>query len=295
MKLARPKSLTLGELKGRPLPPIEAGDKDDHGRLLVIAGSRDLAGAPLLTAAAAMRSGVGKLQIATVASTAIAVGVAMPEAMVIGLAEGRDGGFARSAVVDLVELAAEVDAVAAGPGMTESKVSESISAGLCQSSAALVLDAALLRVLPPRQAAARPSPNPPILLPHSGEMAALLGCSKGDVEANPLDAGRRCAERYGAMVLVKGATSFLVAADGSAWVYPGGGPGLGVSGSGDVLAGIIGGLLARGADPLTALLWGVWLHGEAGRSLASKIGPVGFLAREISTEVPALLAYLRKL
>ena len=75
-----------------------------------------------------------------------------------------------------------------------------------------------------------------------------------------------------------------------AWKYEGGGPGLGVSGSGDTLAGIVGGLLARGAAPLTALLWAVWLHGEAGAALSRKVGPIGFLAREISGEVPALLA-----
>ena len=86
-----------------------------------------------------------------------------------------------------------------------------------------------------------------------------------------------------------GPHGIVVAPDGTAWKYRGGGPGLGVSGSGDVLAGIIGGLLARGAAPLTALLWGVWLHGEAGRSLARKTGPLGFLAREIPAEVPALL------
>ncbi len=76
----------------------------------------------------------------------------------------------------------------------------------------------------------------------------------------------------------------------TAWKYEGGGPGLGISGSGDTLAGILGGLLARGAKPLDALLWSVWLHGEAGASLARKIGPVGFFAREIAAEVPALLA-----
>jgi NAD(P)H-hydrate repair Nnr-like enzyme with NAD(P)H-hydrate dehydratase domain len=80
-----------------------------------------------------------------------------------------------------------------------------------------------------------------------------------------------------------------VTPSGDAWKYTGGAPGLGVSGSGDVLAGIVGGLLARGADPLNALLWAVWLHGEAGAALVKKIGPIGFLAREIADELPALL------
>ena len=117
----------------------------------------------------------------------------------------------------------------------------------------------------------------------------LLDCDPGEVEADPLGAGRRCAARYRALVLVKGPRSHVVAPDGRCWRYEGGGPGLGVSGSGDVLAGVVGGLLARGAEPLSALLWGVWLHGEAGRALSEKVAPLGFLAREIPGEIPALL------
>jgi NAD(P)H-hydrate repair Nnr-like enzyme with NAD(P)H-hydrate dehydratase domain len=89
---------------------------------------------------------------------------------------------------------------------------------------------------------------------------------------------------------VKGSTSHIVHPDGRVWVYRGGAPGLGVSGSGDALAGIVGGLLARGPGPLTALLWAVLLHGEAGEQLSKKVGPVGFLAREIPDEIPSLLS-----
>ena len=117
-------------------------------------------------------------------------------------------------------------------------------------------------------------------------MASLLGCSEDEAEADPLGCGREAARRYQAIVLAKGPQSHIVTPAGEAWKYEGGGPGLGVSGSGDTLAGILGGLLARGAPPLTALLWAVWLHGEAGMALAKKIGPVGFFAREIAGEVP---------
>lgn len=287
--MSAPRPLTLAELKRHPLPPVGEGDKHDHGRLLIIAGSRDVGGASLLTGMAAMRSGTGKLKIATVASVAPQLAIAMPEAMVRGMAEGRDGGLARSAVKPLVELAAGVDAVVAGPGMSESGSSESLAASLCRCGRPLVLDAGLLRILPERRSAARQSASPLVLLPHSGEMAALLECDIAKVEEDPLHAGRLCAERYDAVVLVKGAQSHVVTPDGSAWKYRGGGPGLGVSGSGDTLAGIVGGLLARGADALTALLWGVWLHGEAGASLARKVGIIGYLAREIPDEIPALL------
>ena len=89
---------------------------------------------------------------------------------------------------------------------------------------------------------------------------------------------------------MKGAASFIVVPDGRSFTYPGGGVGLATSGSGDVLSGIVGGLCARGTDALTALLWGVWLHGEAGRRLTHRVGRLGFLARELPDEVPALLA-----
>jgi NAD(P)H-hydrate repair Nnr-like enzyme with NAD(P)H-hydrate dehydratase domain len=90
-------------------------------------------------------------------------------------------------------------------------------------------------------------------------------------------------------VLVKGPVSHVVAPDGDTWTFESGVPGLGVSGSGDVLAGIVGGLLARGAEPLNALLWAVWLHGQAGARLAEKVGAIGFLAREIADEIPGLM------
>jgi NAD(P)H-hydrate repair Nnr-like enzyme with NAD(P)H-hydrate dehydratase domain len=129
----------------------------------------------------------------------------------------------------------------------------------------------------------------PVLLPHAGELAGLLDVDKDEVEREPLGCGFRAAKLYRALVLVKGVTSHVVTPDDRAWTYDGGAPGLGVSGSGDVLAGIVAGLLARGAEPLSALLWAVWLHGEAGAALAKTIGPIGFLAREIADEVPDLL------
>ena len=283
-------ALTLAELKRHPLPPIVEGDKNQHGRLLVIAGTRDIPGAAMITANAAMRAGAGKITIATVASVAPQLGMYVPEARIIATAEGRDGGFARSAVDDLAELAGQCDAVIAGPGMSPTPVATQLAAKLCRVGVPLALDAALLHGLAPVAKAAREARPDTILLPHAGEMASLLHCSEEEAQANPLDCGRDAARRYDAVVLAKGPESHVVTPDGSAWKYRGGGPGLGVSGSGDTLAGILGGLLARGAGPLTALLWAAWLHGEAGRVLSKKVGPVGFLAREISAEVPALLA-----
>lgn len=285
----RPTALTRAELQKHPLPGLEAEDKDDRGRLLVVAGCTEVPGAALLTSLAAMRAGAGKLKIATSTGAAAALGVSMPESRIIAVAEGRDGGIARSAVGVIGKLAQDVDAVVAGPGLAPGKANWRLVAALCDAGVGLVLDAELLRVLPEcRQLIVAASQ--PVLLPHSGELAALLGCSEAQVEIDPLATGLQCARRYNAVTLVKGRQSHVVTPDGHAWLYKGGSPGLAVSGSGDVLAGIVGGLRARGADALTALLWGVWLHGEAGARLGKACGHVGFLAREIPGEVPGLMA-----
>ena len=273
-------------LRAHPLPPVVDGDKETKGRVLVIAGSRQVPGAALLTATAAMRAGAGKLRIATVESVAVPIGVAMPEAMVTGLAEDRGGGFAAGAVRPIAELAADVDAVVAGPGVKGSRACAEIAAAMIESEPALALDVAMLKALQPPT---KPRARMPILLPDADELASLLDCGEDDIADDPVGCGRRAAERYRAVVLVKGVTSHVVTPDGEVWTYAGGAPGLGVSGSGDVLAGIVGGLLARGAEPLNALLWAVWLHGQAGARLTKKVGPLGFLARQIADEIPALL------
>lgn len=278
--------LDRSALDAHPLPPVIDGDKETKGTILVIAGSREVPGAALLTATAAMRAGAGKLRIATVESAAIQVGLAMPEAMVIGVAEAADGGFTEAAAKMLAEQLADVNAVVAGPGMKGNDSCRVLARTLLENAAALALDVALLKSLRSSDEKRRVTP---VLLPDGDELASLLGCDEAEVERDPLGCGKRAAELYRSVVLVKGATSHVVTPEGHVWTYEDGAPGLGVSGSGDVLAGIVGGLLARGAEPLSALLWGVWLHGEAGAALAKKVGPIGFLARDIAGEVPALL------
>ena len=286
MKAAKP--LTRSALKQFPLPRVVDGDKETKGRILIIAGCREMAGAALLVARSAMRAGAGKLRMVTVDAVAIGTSLAMPEAMVLGLEEARDGGFTRKAIRRIGEEADSSGVVVAGPGMANSASCSQLAEVLLRSEASVVLDAALLHSLEPVSPGKRRGP-PPVLLPHAGELASLLECDEAEVDSDPVGCGLRAAELHQAIVLVKGVTSHVVTPDGRAWAYRGGAPGLGVSGSGDTLAGIVGGLMARGADPLTALLWGVLLHGEAGEALAAKVGPIGFLAREIPDEIPALL------
>ena len=126
----------------------------------------------------------------------------------------------------------------------------------------------------------------------AGEMATLLRVDKDAVLADPAACARDAARALGAQLLLKGARSHLAAPDGRAWRHDGppeGLPGLACSGSGDVLAGLIAGLSARGASPEQAAAWGVALHAMAARRLARRLGPIGYLARELAAEVPALM------
>lgn len=284
MKTGTP--LNQSALKSHPLPPVIDGDKETKGRILILAGSREVPGAALLAATAAMRSGAGKLRIAVPQSIAVLCGIAMPEAMVIGLPEDDQGGLDLSAVKAIADQSATADAIVGGPGMANNDLCSRLASTLLHCDARVALDAALLRSL---EAPAAERSIMPILLPHSGELASLLDCDEREIERAPVRSGLEAARRFRSLVLVKGVVSHVVTPQGEAWTYDGGAPGLGVSGSGDVLAGIVGGLLARGAEPLSALLWSVWLHGEAGARLATKVGPVGFLAREIPAEIPSLL------
>jgi ADP-dependent NAD(P)H-hydrate dehydratase len=279
-------------LRRFPLPHHpDDGDKEDRGRLLVIAGSRELAGAALLAGTGGLRAGAGKLQIATGASVATGLAIAVPEARVVGCPETEDGCIAAGAIGAVLEWAGGAQAIVMGCGLQHGPPLEEMLDALLASGLdkPLVLDAAVLGSLAPRAGTMRAWRGGAILLPHAREMARLLECEAEEVEADPLAAARRAAETFGAVALIKGQYSFVVAPDGPAFRFTGGGVGLATSGSGDALAGIVGGLAARGADPLTAALWGVYLHGEAGRALAGRIGRIGFLARELLDEVPRLM------
>ncbi|MGQ4273363.1 NAD(P)H-hydrate dehydratase [Terrihabitans sp. B22-R8] len=289
--MSRPQPLDAELLRTLPLPEPQEGSKEDRGRVLIVGGSRDVPGAALLAGLGALRSGAGKLQIATAASRAAALGLAMPEALVMELPENGHGGFAPEAMQVLSEKITRCDALVIGPGMREDADADALTAGLLRAAPGLpfVLDAAALCGLMAMVDDMRSRPMPPIITPHAGEMANLLGIPREEIEADPVIAARKVADTLGAVVVMKGSTTRIVDAQGGDWLYTGGSVGLGTSGSGDTLAGIIGGLLARGAAPAQAALWGVFLHGEAGRRLAHSVGKLGFLAREIPDRVPAIM------
>ncbi|MCJ2096923.1 NAD(P)H-hydrate dehydratase [Methylobacterium sp. J-072] len=274
-------------------PPEPDGDsKDGRGRVLIVAGCTSLPGAVLLAAHAALRAGAGKLQLAVCRDLAIPIGIAVPEALVVGLSQTADGGIAQTCADDLAKRAERVDAVLVGPGMSEDADSEGVTGALVRGAgkAGLVLDAGALAALRADPDLTRRLSKPAIITPHAGEMAQLLGEEREAIEADPLAAARRATERFGTVTVMKGGSTHVVSPDGRAWCYEVGHVGLATSGSGDTLAGLVVGLLARGAEPEAAALWSVYTHGEAGRRLARRYGGIGFLAREIPGEVPFILA-----
>ncbi|WP_106640651.1 NAD(P)H-hydrate dehydratase [Allosphingosinicella vermicomposti] len=290
--MSEPRTLDIELLRARPLPHHpEDGDKEERGRILFIAGSREVAGAALLAGTAALRAGAGKLQIATAQSVATGLSLTMPEARVIAFGEDEAGCIAPASIPALVDQCRRLDALAVGPGMeTGDALATLLEAVLdAGTSYPLILDAGALHVLPPLAAKLRERRGGAILLPHNGEMARLLDCAVDEVAADPLAAARQAAACYGAVTVIKGQWSHVVTPEGESFRYLGGGVGLATSGSGDVLAGIAGGIAARGADALTTALWSVYLHGEAGRTLTRDVGRVGFLARELPDLIPKLM------
>jgi ADP-dependent NAD(P)H-hydrate dehydratase len=285
------REVTRDLLRAWPLPTIVNGaGKEGRGQVLVLAAGSQVAGATLLTAIAALRAGAGKLQIGAPRSLAVALALAIPEARVLPAAETQDGDLAPEAAHELGQALARCDAAVIGPGMLNKDLAGELALRMAEAEGpAMVVDAAAMVGLAADPARARAQSGRLVLTPHAGEMASLLDREKHEVEADPLGAAREAAGRLQAVVAMKGAETFIVTPDGSAWRHRSQAVGLGTSGSGDVLAGTIAGLLARGASPAQATVWGVHVHGEAGVRLARRIARVGFLARELLEEIAPVL------
>ena len=299
------KSIAIDDalLRTWPLPmPSDEGDKEERGRLLVIGGSRQMPGAVILAATAAMRAGAGKLAIATGDSVAQLVALAIPESRVIGLTETGEGGIATAAAAALESMQGRLDAVLIGPGMQdEPAICDFVHALLPMLDGVdVILDAAAMGVVCNDGADGSKGDGflgrygaRVLLTPHAGEMAHLSGASKEEVAADPQGMALRMAQRWQATVALKGPVTHIATPDGRLWKHEGGNVGLAASGSGDTLAGIIVGLAARGAPLEQAGAWGVALHARAGDRLAERIGPLGFLTRDLAAEVPMLMHGLR--
>ena len=271
--------------------PEPTGGKEARGSVLVVGGSTETVGAVLLAAEAALRSGAGKLQVVVPSKVAPHVSISLPEALVRGVPSTEAGAIRGSSAELLLDLAQQASAVLIGPGMADEPETRGLVEQLLPDlTGPLALDALGLAAVTADPACLHHLQGRVVLTPNPTELAIALHAEADEIDADPAGAARRLADQAGATVGLGGATSWVAAPDGRLWQDESGGAGLGVSGSGDVRAGVVAGLLARGAEPAQAGVWAAHLHGRAGERLAARVGRLGFLARELPPEIPRVLA-----
>jgi hydroxyethylthiazole kinase-like uncharacterized protein yjeF len=274
-----------------------AGHKGTFGHLLVVAGSRGRTGAALMAAQAGVRSGAGLVTIAATGDVRSALEGRVRESMVEELFSDRSAPPSPGTLdVRWAALAKGKTAVALGPGCgTDDAMAAAIRRIVSRARLAMVVDADGLNALAGMPELVRSAPAPRILTPHPGEIARLLGATTADVQADRLGIVRRTARDWNAVVVLKGARTVVAAPDGRTFVNPTGNPGMASGGSGDVLTGLIGGLLAQGADPLAAACAGVFAHGAAGDLVAEGTDGRGLAARDLIAPLPRILRRLAAL
>ncbi|HET6654423.1 MAG TPA: NAD(P)H-hydrate dehydratase [Nocardioides sp.] len=273
--------------------PRPGSDKEGRGVVLVVGGSRSTPGAVILASESALRVGSGKLQVATVESVASQVSVALPEALVRGFAETDAGDLGTEIGTGVVEMAEDTTTVLLGPGLLDPGAASALLAEIVpELTGPVVIDALGSAYVTDHPEGLHHLDGRCVLTLNMKELARTLGTETDEVEADQVGATTELARRTGSVVLSGGTGKVVASPGGDAFLVHDGGPGLGVSGSGDVQAGLVAGLLARGAEPDQAAVWGAALHGRAGDRLAGEIGVVGFLARELPLVVPGLLAEL---
>lgn len=263
--------------------------KGTYGHLLVVAGSPGKTGAALMAGMAALRSGTGLVTLAVPASVMTAVESAKPvEIMLEPLLSGADDPVTERELHRLAQIMEGKSALAFGPGcgVTE-PMGRLLREVLDVCTVPLVLDAdglSLLARLPADTLAGRSAAT--VLTPHPGEMGRLLGTSASDVQKDRVGVSREYSRKTGAHVVLKGASTVVAAPDGSLYVNTTGNPGMATGGTGDVLTGILGGLLAQGLESLQASLLSVYQHGLAGDRAAESTGERALVAGDLLETLP---------
>lgn len=283
--------VTNALLRDWPLPKSDEG-KDARGRALVVGGSVPNPGGALLAAHAAMRAGAGKIQLVVPDPVAIPLAVTMPEALVRGAAHSASGNLTASSASVVAEYCANADAALVGPGMLDvDDAVATVEAIAGDLRGTVVMDALALAWLTEDPSRGRRF-DALVISPNASELALTLGEDADAVKDDLAGACLRLAEATGAVVASGAPSTFIAAPDGRLWRCDEGNAGLGVSGSGDVQAGILLGLCARGAEPAQAAVWAAYLHGRIGGRLAARYGATGYLASELTAEIPRALLEL---
>jgi len=283
-------SAAAAALPARP----QAGHKGTFGHVLVIAGSRGKAGAAILAARGALRAGSGLVTVACPEGENAVLQSGLPEAMSAPLPETAGGGLAAEAVREALALASARDVLAVGPGLgTESSTQKAIAELVARADRPLVLDADGLNAVAAQPDVLKARRAASILTPHPGEAARFLGLTAADVNRDRVGVARSLAARTGAVIVLKGAATVVAAPGGRVAVNPTGGAALGTGGTGDVLCGVVAGLLAQGMGAFEAAATAVYVHGLAGDRWQVRHGAAGLRASELADAIPDALRVLR--
>lgn len=262
------------------------GHKGDFGRVLVVAGSQGMVGAALLTATAALRSGAGLVTLALPESLYAGVMGQVPEIMMLPLPE-QSGAISVAATGIIADKLTQMDVLAIGPGLSLQPETVSMVQNLLpQVTVPTVVDADALNALAKGEDAFQQISAPLVLTPHVGEMSRLLDKSVQDVLEERLELVLQTAQSLDCTVLLKGSRTLIAEPDGTLYINPTGNNGLATAGSGDVLTGIIAGLLAQGIDLSKAAAAGAYLHGWAGDLASAKLGQRSLVAGDILDYLP---------
>jgi NAD(P)H-hydrate epimerase len=269
------------------LPPrLADSNKGTFGRVLVVAGSRGMSGAAVLSASAALRGGAGLVYLAVPQEILPIVASANPCYLTAPLPQDEQGRIAEAAEATLVNLAQARDVVACGPGLGAGPArTVLLTALLTRTKVPLVLDADALNALVGHTERLRHRPAPLILTPHPGEFARLIGSDVRAVQANRRELAVRFAADHGLVLVLKGHATLV--SDGRRVYQNGtGNPGMATGGTGDVLTGLIAALLGQGLEAFAAAQLGVYLHGLAGDLARDDLGEVSLIASDLLSYLP---------
>lgn len=286
--------LTREDVRALVDPRAPDAHKGDFGRVLAVAGSRGMTGAAYLTAMGALRSGAGRVTVATPTSSQPIVASMGAEFMTLAVGEGADGQITDDALEAV--LAAPADVIACGPGLGRGPGAAAFVRGLLERSGTpLVLDADALSALGDESDCLTGRDDRPVIItPHPGEMARLAGLSTDDVQVNRLQVALEFAEARQVYVILKGYRTVVATPDGRVAINPTGNPGMATGGTGDVLTGIVSAWLAQLLDAERACRLGVFLHGAAGDLAEADTGQTALVAsdllRHLGTALQQLMA-----
>lgn len=299
-----PSTLTQGEELGvelvddsaiRPLlpPRVLSSHKGTFGHVLVVAGARGKSGAGALCALGALRSGAGLVTLGIPASLLDSMAAKLTEVMTLPLPETAQGAPAEAAAAPVLEFLQGKEVLVLGPGIgTSQDTARLITALIEHSPAPIVIDADGLNCIAENPGILRQAKVPIVITPHPGEMSRLTGKSTAEVQSRRLETAREFAQAYGVTIVLKGAHTITGEPSGALSINLSGNPGMATGGSGDVLTGMIGGLLAQGLSPQDAARAGVYLHGLSGDLTGQARGQIGMIAGDLLDELPRAIRLL---